>query len=384
VGRVIENLLPPLLDDDRFGGVTALAPQALKEPFLARFAHPRLDARFAPFGPMGARDLLLKGLVELRRHGKGCSLFLFPSHNAPPFVPGRYALTVNDVTVFTEASSNPPLARALFRRLLGRAAAGAAAVTTISETSRENLCRELSLPPARVPVFYPWVDDAFFSPWEGRRAAGGAALPSGGGAAAPACLREGEGGAAEEGCGPYLLYVGLRIAHKNLAGILSAFRLLAPDFPSLSLVVAGGRYRRDDEVDRFRREEGEVGARVIEVLSPADETVRCLMRHASAFLFPSFHEGFGLPPLEAMACGAPVVCSDIPVFREVYGDAALFADPRDPASIAGEARRVLSEEGVAERLRGRGRERAARFRKERLVGEWLDWVYGVATGATGG
>ena len=81
--------------------------------------------------------------------------------------------------------------------------------------------------------------------------------------------------------------------------------------------------------------------RLIEISDPSDDDIARLFGGAKAFVFPSFAEGFGLPPLEAMASGVPVVCSDIPVFREVYGDAVLYVDPNRPESIAAALRALL-------------------------------------------
>jgi alpha-1,3-rhamnosyl/mannosyltransferase len=91
---------------------------------------------------------------------------------------------------------------------------------------------------------------------------------------------------------------------------------------------------------------------------------------------PSFAEGFGLPPLEAMAAGVPVVCSDIPVFREVYGEAVRYVDPSRPESIAAGMREVLDDSGLSGSLRQRGRERASIYRQERSIRKYLDLVRG--------
>jgi glycosyltransferase involved in cell wall biosynthesis len=93
---------------------------------------------------------------------------------------------------------------------------------------------------------------------------------------------------------------------------------------------------------------------------------------AEAFVFPSLYEGFGLPVVEAMSCGAPVVCSDIPVLREVAGDAALYFDPRDAAQLAPMLTRVLDDATLRADLRTRGLSRAAQFSWERAARETLE------------
>jgi len=195
-------------------------------------------------------------------------------------------------------------------------------------------------------VIYPWIREEFFLP-----------PPEG----------------TSSVHGEYILYLGLRIAHKNVEGLLRAFLILAEEFPALKLVVAGGRYSTPDMVDRWKGDPRLQG-KVVEMLDPPDDEVRRLLAGAKAFVFPSLAEGFGLPPLEAMASGVPVVCSDIAVFREVYGGAVRYVDPASPRSIAEGVREDLKDREYALRLADRGRERAAGYREERFLGGYLDLI----------
>src|SRR5215204_5549103 len=98
-----------------------------------------------------------------------------------------------------------------------------------------------------------------------------------------------------------------------------------------------------------------------------DETLAILYRLASLFVFPSLYEGFGLPPLEAMACGTPVVTSNVSSLPEVVGDAALLIDPMDPAAIANAMARVLHQPGLRAELVQRGFDRVKQFSWQRSV-----------------
>jgi glycosyltransferase involved in cell wall biosynthesis len=173
--------------------------------------------------------------------------------------------------------------------------------------------------------------------------------------------------------GEYLLYLGLRIAHKNVEGVIRAFLLLLDDFPKLKLVIAGSRYSTPDMIDRWKGDPRLMG-RLIEIPDPSDDDIARLFGGAKAFVFPSFAEGFGLPPLEAMASGAPVVCSDIPVFREVYGDAVLYVDPNRPEAIAEGVRKVLTDDGLSARFALHGRARAELYRRNRSLNAYLDLI----------
>lgn len=343
VGRVYENLLEALAGSAEAGEIHTAVPAAHRDRFLERFPHPSIKPVFVGYGPMSAGDLLRKSRV-LRPLGDKVRMFFFPGHNVPVSMPGRYIVSVNDVTVFSRHFALPRYRKAGFRWLLGRAVRGAEAVVTISNTVKGDLVREFGLPPEKVHVIYPWVKEAFFLP------------PPGGDSPVS---------------GDYLLYLGLRIAHKNVEGILRSFLLLAGEFPSLKLVIAGGRYSTPDMVDRWKGDPRLKG-RLVEIPDPSDEEIRRLFAGAKAFVFPSFAEGFGLPPLEAMASGVPVVCSDIPVFREVYGEAVRYVDPASPDSVADGIREVLNDPGYALRLARRGREQAGTYRSERSVRDYLE------------
>ena len=298
VGRVYENLLAAFAGNADVGEIHTIVPAVQKERFLEQFSHPMIVPAFVGYGPMGFGDLTRKAVFLRSLRGK-VRLYFFPGHNVPLSVPGRYIVSVNDVTVFSPHFRQPWHRKAGFRRLLSRAVHGAERVVTISETVKEDLMREFGLPPGKIRVIYPWIKDTFFEP-------------------PPA--------AGSPVSGEYLLYLGLRIAHKNVDGIIRAFLLLVDEFPRLKLVIAGSRYSTPDMVDRWKGDP-RLRERLIEIPDPTDDDIARLFGGAKAFVFPSFAEGFGLPPLEAMASGVPVVCSDIPVFREVYGDAVRYVDP---------------------------------------------------------
>jgi glycosyltransferase involved in cell wall biosynthesis len=350
VGRVYENLLTAFAGNADVGEIHTVVPALHKERFLEQFSHPMIVPTFVGYGPMGFGDLAQKSVFLRSLRGK-VRLFFFPGHNVPLSVPGRYIVSVNDVTVFSPHFRLPWYRKAGFRRLLSRAVHGAETVVTISEVVKEDLIREFGLPPGKIHVIYPWVKEIFFGP------PGDEPLP--------APLRGKD----------YILYVGLRIAHKNVEGVLRAFLLLLDDFPKLKLVIAGSRYSTPDVVDRWKGEPRLMG-RLIEIHDPSDDDIAGLFGGAKAFVFPSFAEGFGLPPLEAMASGVPVVCSDIPVFREVYGDAVRYVDPSRPGSIAAGIREVLDDSSLSTSLRQKGRERASIYRQERSIRKYLDLTGG--------
>jgi glycosyltransferase involved in cell wall biosynthesis len=152
----------------------------------------------------------------------------------------------------------------------------------------------------------------------------------------------------------YVLAVNSHSMHKNVAGFARAATLL--DRPEYEVVVAGGV---DGRVFRNRASGAESRLRMTGYVS--DGELRALYENAACFVYPSFYEGFGLPPLEAMTCGCPVVVSRAASLPEVCGDAAVYCDPSDPADIARAMEQVLGNPAEQEDLRRRSLERARSF-----------------------
>ncbi|MCE9611241.1 MAG: glycosyltransferase family 4 protein [Chthoniobacter sp.] len=161
---------------------------------------------------------------------------------------------------------------------------------------------------------------------------------------------------------PYWLYVGRRGTYKNFSTLLRAFAAVAGDTGG-SLVVAGGRPELEThEIELLIAHRLE--DRVVLLPGISDDALRVAYAGAAAFVFPSLAEGFGLPVIEAMGCGCPVIASDIAVFREVAAEAALYFDPHDVTALADAMRRSL-EPNVHVPLVAAGRKRAADFSWEK-------------------
>lgn len=165
---------------------------------------------------------------------------------------------------------------------------------------------------------------------------------------------------------PFVLSVCTLDGRKNIPTLIEAFSQVAPKFRevTLALVGASGKAMRElSELVRKRRIEGQV--RFLGYVDDSD--LPALYSAASAFVYPSHYEGFGLPVLEAMACGAPVIVSDTSSFPEVVGNAGLYADPREPESFASAIENILSDSEMSRRLAGQSLARAGLFSWEKTV-----------------
>ena len=157
---------------------------------------------------------------------------------------------------------------------------------------------------------------------------------------------------------PYVLYVGSRSRYKNFGVLLSALSILRKEGRDLGLVLVGGGVLRRAE---RRSIAGLLSAGEFRHCFPSDQELSILYNSSTVFCFPSLQEGFGLPILEAMACGCPTVVSDIPVFHEVGGDAAEYFDPYSAESLANKLSEVLRDSERRKNLRAKGLRRAACF-----------------------
>jgi glycosyltransferase involved in cell wall biosynthesis len=242
-----------------------------------------------------------------------------------------------------------------YMQLVRRAARAAARIITFSQHSRSDIARWLHISPQRITTTLLAADERYTLPAD--QAAVAAEL------ATRYALH-----------GPYIYYVGGLDARKNVAVLLqAAARLQQQGRLGAPLVLAGralgGDPRLFPDLDGMIAELGLAGmVRRIEV-PHADGPL--LYQGCTAFAFPSHYEGFGLPPLEAMACGAPVVVSTASSLPEVVGDAALQVAPDDVAGWAAALERLLREPSLRADLRARGLAQAARFSWRRVAEETL-------------
>lgn len=224
------------------------------------------------------------------------------------------------------------------------------AVITDSEASKRDIVRFLPVPAERVRVV-PLAAHGSFRP-----------LPRD--AAAAVARRYGLES-------PYLLYVGALEPRKNVPMLLRVFARLRARFANLTLAIGGRPAWKFEEIFRTLDQLG-LGDAVRFTGFVPDAHLPGLYSAASAFCFPSLYEGFGLPVLEALACGTPTVCSNSSSLPEVAGEAALLVEPTNEAAWEEALGRVLADEGLASELRSRGPVQAARFSWERTAARTVE------------
>lgn len=171
--------------------------------------------------------------------------------------------------------------------------------------------------------------------------------------------------------GDFVMYTGTTFPHKNLRTLIEAFDMLHEQYPKLSLVLVGKRDEQSKELEAWARSRPSFKKIVFTGFIP-DGELRWLYEHTQAYVFTSLSEGWGLPPLEAMANGAPVVSSNASVMPEVYGNAAHYCDPRDPTDIATKITDVLGNTKLRDQLIAAGKEQVAKYSWRKMAEETLD------------
>lgn len=279
-------------------------------------------------------------VMARRLAATGADLVHWPHFNVPLLSGIPRIVTIYDLIYLLFPESCPGLAARLYARFMyRRATAGSRPVLTISETVRKDLEGHLGVPRERIVV------TPCGAPGDGPDMAGELVADH---LAALGLERK-----------RYWLYVGIHIPHKNLSRLVEAFAALGPEARDMRLVVAGRKDPRWSAL--YRRAEALAPGRVLFTDHVAEERLEALYRGALAFVTPSLYEGFGLPPLEALARGTPVLAARSGSMPEILGDGALWFDPLSVDEIAGALQRSLSGDGAMEASLGAGRERLGRY-----------------------
>jgi glycosyltransferase involved in cell wall biosynthesis len=307
------------------------------------------------------RSHLNNVLFPMYLRGLAPDLVHIPLNRVPLLMIQPYVVTVHDLTnLFVEWEDHSRLRLQLRRYRFIRGLTRASRVIAVSEATRKDVEQLAGVAPHRLRLVYNAPDPGFLAP-------------------------DGPGAADERRRimeryqiqYPFLLYAGNIRRHKNIPRLVEAFAVVReqlathPVYHDLRLVIIG------DTISQFPAvRQSVIRSRVEQVVRFLGfvpfETLRCFYQSAAAFVFPSRYEGFGLPPLEAMACGAPVVTSNVSSLPEVVGDAAILVNPENVFDIVRGIREALIDEPLRAGLIRRGREQASRFSWDRTAHQVLE------------
>ncbi|MRG60571.1 glycosyltransferase [Agromyces sp. CFH 90414] len=314
---------------------------------FAAFASTELVEAGAPWFPGSVIDSGLSGedrvawargeLFAVSRAARrvGAALIHAPANLGPARSAVPVVLTIHDLLPFRHPEYVPGPYAGVLRTMNRLAARAAARVLTVSESSADDIRRYLHVPDSRIDVV----------PLAG--SASGATAPAKGSSRS----------------GDLLLSVGNRMPHKNFPRLLEALATIRkPDRPRLVITGSHGDDPLRADVERL----GLADHVELRGWVTADELDR-LYRDATAYVFPTRFEGFGLPALEAMTRGCPLIASDLPVIREIAGDAAIYTDTTDAQALADAIVHVTGDAKLRQRMSRAGLDRASEFSWERTA-----------------
>lgn len=338
LGAAMARALPTTGDT-----LTVLVHQADSLPEIAGPGVDRLVCDLSPFDPR--QSCTISEIVAQVKP----DVFHTPYFTSPSVAGIPSVLTMHDCAPMMCPSETSSQERLLFRRVAHEALRACTLSIAVSETTRHD-CLEL----------FPDIRGKFRTIPHG-------VAPSFAPQPAAFC----EAAALKYNLSrPYVLYLGSNRPHKNLATLLAGYARAKPLLQGRSLVLAGAACeptRRDQELIRFLNIGSDV--RWTETIDSAD--VPALLSGADALVVPSFYEGFGLPVLEAMACGTPVTCSNAPALRELGGNSVVYFDPANDEDLARALLSVLNDPATKRRVAD-GRSRSSLYRWENVLASTLE------------
>ncbi|URA10345.1 glycosyltransferase family 4 protein [Thermospira aquatica] len=347
IGRYIRSVLPAVMNLSDVEIILMGNPHELLPyteniiPLRSRIYHPREQG-------------------ELARKIPPCDLFWSPHFNVPitKIKAKKRLVTIHDVFHITSIAPYNWLEKTYARYLIQQAIKLSDAVIVVSEFTRDEIDFYLHPSPkdkAKFHTIYHFVEmpQDLVSPEERKDILSRYGIRP-----------------------PFILYVGNIKPHKNIEGLIRAFAIVSRLHKELSLVVVGNKdnfYKGLPELEKIITEH-HTSDRILFTGSVKDRELVTFYQEAIALVLPSFYEGFGLPPLEAMSVGCPVIVSYIPVFWEILENSAYYVNPYSYEDIAQKIYTMVCDNELQETYRQRGKERAALFTKDKTISEHLSLI----------
>jgi glycosyltransferase involved in cell wall biosynthesis len=314
-----------------------------KRPVLPRYNN--VSYRVSRFLPGKALSILRRiGLqipFDLLIRSRG-DIALFPNFVSLPTIQRIKKIVVVHDLIFEDSPEYlQPANRKFLKRFVPSSVKNADLVVAVSENTKKEIIEHYKISPSKIIVVTPAVDHSEFKSMPGQAVQD---------VTAKFGIKK-----------PYILTVGTLEPRKNLIGVLNAFELLPESIKEKhSLVLVGGKGWLDSEI-QHKYEQLNKKYSVVKTGYVEDDDLPALYSGAKVFVYPSFYEGFGIPPLEAMACGAPVITSDNSSLPEVVGSAAIMVKATETRSLADKIEEVLTNKDLADNLSKQGLKQSYKF-----------------------
>ncbi len=272
--------------------------------------------------------------IELpRKIPQETSLYWATQFNIPLLYKGKLLVTVHDIIHVAKPKLVGKLHHQLYvKAMLSAIGFKASKILTVSHFTEDEIVRKTKINRDKIKTIYEGVDQQWFHLTK----------------------------SINPHSKPYLLYVGNVKPHKNLRGLLGAFKLVMEQIPH-NLIIVGRKEGMITTDNNVILEADKLSHRVKFTGYVDNQTLEQYFLHADALVFPSFYEGFGIPPLEAMACGCPVIVSNAASLPEVCQDAALYCNPYSERDIANQILKIVSDDALRANLIEKGKHRASQL-----------------------
>jgi len=339
IGTVIRNILPHLIQ--RFA-CTIIFNKGNEFPFAGNYKTVIFESYIYS----------VKEQAEYYSKIKEADVFWAPHYNFPVLLRKgiKKAATIHDVFHLDNLNQLSKLQGIYAKLFLTQFIKSNKSIITVSRFSRDRICFHSGLPQEKVSVIYNGIDTQLFQPSSQKNLS----LPD-----------------------KYILYVGNVKPHKNLKTLLLAYSQLKESIKKeYALVIVGkkeGFLNGDTEIETLVKQYNLLGNIHFTGYVP-DNDLQELYGRANLFVFPSLYEGFGLPPLEAMACGVPVIASNAASLPEVCGDGALYFDPKNSEELSDKINSVLKDANLQEQLKIRGHRQALRYKWEDTAKKYIELI----------
>ncbi|MFH1509411.1 MAG: glycosyltransferase family 1 protein [bacterium] len=277
--------------------------------------------------------------------GAKVEVFHSPASFIPLFYGGVSVLTIHDMAIYDHPEWFPKGQGFSTNIVVPKSLRKAAKIITVSNHTKNHITKLLPIAPDKIKVVYNGVDQTPIK------------LPQASETLQKYKLTE-----------PYILFIGTIEPRKNIITLIEAFESLSGSFPELKLALAGNMGWRTEEISTAIK----ANPKVLQLGYVSEIEKRILLQNSTMFVFPSLHEGFGLPILEAMREGTPVITSNTTSIPEVAGDAAILTDPEDYKSIALAMRNIYTNKELRAELVEKGKKQLEKFSWEKCARETLE------------
>lgn len=339
IGRYYESIMKELAKTGI--NIYTCVPHRLQSSFEEDFKTVKKNitpvfTNYEKFSP----ELFYKHSYVLKRLEKKVDIFLYPHINMPFYIPHKTIAVIHDLRFLTDFWDRGAIKKRLLLFLAKRAIKKSAKIVSISKITYNQITKNIKTK-KDIRVIHEFIDDKFHKTTKNKP-----------------LINE-----------KYILYIGNRRPHKNIENLIRAFNNIKNQIDH-KLILAGEK----DNSNNFKYliKNLYLEKRVHEINTPKDDIVINLYQHADLFVFPSLFEGFGLPPLEAIACGCPSITSNIDILKEILGEEIACMNPYCIDDMAEKILKSLKNEKYRNKLLNSGKEKIKLYDKKIILNKYIE------------